>query len=362
MTVVVASMRNVTVASLIILFPVFATYADAEERVRWKMQSAFASTFGVTGEGGLKFSENLREMSGGKLQISFFEPGALVPAGEVFGAVVAGSIEAGWTTPAYHVGWLPSAAVFASLPFGPAAGEFLAWLKFGGGKELKDEIYGRYGVKGMTCSISPPQASGWFRNEIRSVADLAGLKMRSIGLGAIVWRKLGVSTQLLAPAWASLKRKKRYIYAAFQSGEIDAAEFSFPSIDYQAGLQQVAKHYYFPGWHHQSAVGEFLIDSRRYSGLSQAYRRMIEVACDANITWAYSTSEASQFAAMNRMTDNHSVKIHSWSNEMLAQFREAWEEVAKEESAKDKDFKRVYESYLDFHNRHAVWRENAYVK
>ena len=362
MIAIVISRPVVTAFSLLIVALAFTTFAHAKEQVRWKAQSAFATTLDVPGEGGLKFSEDLRVMSAGTFRIRIYEPGALVPAGEVFSAVAAGSIEAGWTTPGYHVGKIPSAVLFASVPFGPLASEFLAWLKFGGGNALKNDIYGRYGVNGINCAIFPPEASGWYRNEIRTIADLKGLRLRSSGLGAKVLRKLGVSTQLLAPAWASLKRRKRYIYDALSSGDIDGAEFSYPSTDVQFGLHKIAKHYYFPGWHNQSAVGEFLVNSQRYQALSDTHRRMIEVACDAIITWSLSAGESRQFAVMRTMTTDHGVKLHFWSDAIIARLRQAWEDVVREESVKDADFKKVYESYSSFRKQYAIWRDHAYVK
>ena len=151
--------------------------ASAQKKVRWKMASAFTSSLDVVGESGPIFSENLRKMSGGALDIKFFEPGALVPAFEVFNAVAKGSAEAGWTTPGFHVATIPAAPWFTTVPFGPNTGEYLAWLKYGGGHQLKDEIYARHGVRGISCIMITPEASGWFRKEIKSVDDLKGLKM-----------------------------------------------------------------------------------------------------------------------------------------------------------------------------------------
>jgi TRAP-type mannitol/chloroaromatic compound transport system substrate-binding protein len=272
-------MRSATVhrsllvlASLLILSFVLPPDAHAQQRpVRWKMASAFASGLDVVGESGPIFSENLRKMSGGQLDVKFFEPGALVPPFEIFDAVSKGSIESGWTTPGFHVGRIAAAPWFTTVPFGPQAGEYLAWLKYGGGHQIKDEIYARSGVKGISCIMITPEASGWFRKEIKTVDDLKGLKMRFFGLGARVMQKLGVNTQLIPPG---------DIFPALERGLIDATELAFPSIDIKQGFHTVAKHYYFPGWHQQSSVGEFLVNIKKWNELSEAHRKMIEVACD----------------------------------------------------------------------------------
>jgi TRAP-type mannitol/chloroaromatic compound transport system substrate-binding protein len=317
------------------------------------MQSAFTSTLDVVGESGPIFSENLRRMSGGALELKFHEPGALVPALEVFTAVSQGAIEAGWTTPGFHAGKIPSAPWFTTVPFGPPAGEFLAWLKYGGGEKLKDEIYARHGVKGISCIMIAPEASGWFRKEIKTLDDLKGLKMRFFGLGAKVMQKLGVSTQLIAPA---------DIFPALERGVIDATELSFPSMDYKQGFYQVAKHYYFPGWHQQSSIGELLVNLKKWEALSDSHKRMIEVACDANITWTFATSEARQFPVMKILEEKHGVKIHFWPEPIIAAMRAAWDEVITEESARDPDFKRVHDSYAAFRKDYAVWRDHGYLK
>jgi TRAP-type mannitol/chloroaromatic compound transport system substrate-binding protein len=346
--------RSVLVlAGLLVLAFVLPPEAHAQKTVRWKMASAFASGLDVVGESGPIFSENLRKMSGGALDVKFFEPGALVPPFEVFNAVSKGSIEAGWTTPGFHVGLIPSAPWFTTVPFGPQAGEYLAWLKYGGGHVLKDEIYARSGVKGISCIMITPEASGWFRKEIKTVDDLKGLKMRFFGLGARVMQKLGVQTQLIPPG---------DIFPALERGIIDATELAFPSIDIKQGFHTVAKHYYFPGWHQQSSVGEFLVNLKKWQELSESHRKMIEVACDANLTWSFVTSEARQFGALRDLVEKHNVKVHYWSDAILARMKSAWEEVIAEESAKDPDFKRAHESYADFRKKYAIWKEHGYLK
>jgi len=230
---------------------------------------------------------------------------------------------------------------------------FTSSLKYGGGHKLKDEIYARHGVRGISCISIAPEASGWFRKEIKSVDDLKGLKMRFFGLGARVMQKLGVQTQLLPPG---------DIFPALERGLIDATELAFPSIDLKQGFHQVAKHYYFPGWHQQTSVGEFLVNLKKWGELSDEHRKMIEVACDANITWTFVNSEARQFGAMREMVDKHGVKIHFWSEDILSRMRSAWEEVISEESAKDPDFKRAHESYAAFRKQYAIWKEHGYLK
>ena len=119
-------------------FTLVLTAANAQERVRWKMQSAFGSQLPHLGPSGVRFSKDIERMSGGKFEVKFFEPGALIPPLECFDAVSKGSIESCWTTPGYHTGKYPALAFFTTVPFGPGFGEFLAWKWFGGGNKLRD--------------------------------------------------------------------------------------------------------------------------------------------------------------------------------------------------------------------------------
>src|SRR5690606_25007446 len=142
-----------------------------------------------------------------------------------------GSVESGYSAGGFYAGKIPAATFFSTVPFGPQTGELLAWMKFGGGQELQDEIYSAFNVKAIPgCSINAPEAGGWFRREIKSIDDLKGLKMRFYGLGARVMEKFGVSTQLLAPG---------DIYPALELGTIDATELSMPSVDLKSGFHQV---------------------------------------------------------------------------------------------------------------------------
>ena len=255
-------------------FTLALTAANAQERVRWKMQSAFGSQLPHLGPSGVRFSKDIERMSGGKFEVKFFEPGALIPPLECFDAVSKGSIESCWTTPGYHTGKYPALAFFTTVPFGPGFGEFLAWKWFGGGNKLRDEIYAKHDLVAVDCFCIGPETSGWFRSEIKSIEELKGLKMRFFGLGAQVMQKLGVSTQLLAAA---------DIYQALERGVIDATEFSMPTMDIKLGFHQIAKFNYFPGWHQQVSCSEFLMNKKAWDALPDHYKAMIEVAGKAQV-------------------------------------------------------------------------------
>ena len=325
--------------------------AAAQDRVRWKLASTYPGSLPQLGTLGVRIEAQLEKISDGAIRLRFYEPGALVPPLEVFDAVSEGSVEAAWSTPGYWVGKIPSSPLFSAVPFGPAAGEYIAWFYFGGGQELYREIFGRFDIHPIICGVIAPEASGWFKQPIDSAADLRGLKMRFFGLGAKVMEKMGVSTQLIAGG---------DIYPALELGSIDATEFSMPALDYNLGFYQVAKHYYLPGWHQQSTMFELLINKAEWDGLSEQTQVMIETVCGDNVRYGIAEGEAIQIEALQKIAAE-GVTIHEWSDEILSQLEAAWLEVVEEEKAKDEDFARVWESLSTFRENYAQWRELGYL-
>jgi TRAP-type mannitol/chloroaromatic compound transport system substrate-binding protein len=327
--------------------------AAAQDRVRWKMQSAFGSQLPHLGTAGVRFAANMERVSDGTFEIKFFEPGALVPALECFDAASKGSVESCWTTPGYHTGKFPALAFFTAVPFGPQYGEFFAWKRFGGGDDLKNEIYGEHNLYSLDCYAIGPETSGWFRQPVASLDGLKGLKMRFFGLGAQVMQKLGVSTQLLAGA---------DIYPALERGVIDATEFSMPAMDIDLGFYQIAKNNYFPGWHQQVSVNELLMNNEAWSGLSDQHQAMLELACGENIHFNYAETEANNPVAMNKMVTDHGVQVQRWTDDQLAAFEQAWQTVLEEQSATDPIFKKVADSYQAFRETYKTWGDAQFLR
>jgi len=330
-----------------------ATTASAQDRVRWKMQSAFPSNLSHLGTSGVRLMNTVERVSGGNFELKFYEPGALVPALECFDAASKGSVDSCWTTAGYHTGKHPSLAFFTAVPFGPGFGEYHAWLRYGGGKDLENEIYARSNLYSLDCNTIGPETSGWFRNKVESLASLKGLKMRFFGLGAQVMQKLGVSTQLLAGA---------DIYPALERGVIDATEFSMPDMDIELGFYQVAKFNYYPGWHQQVSVNELLMNKGAWDALDDQNQAILEAACGWNIYVNYAETEAKNPLAMNKMLEEYGVTNVRWTDEELTAFEEAWNEVLDEQSASDPDFKKIAESYKEFRKVYKTWGDAQALK
>ena len=324
-----------------------------EKRVRAQMGWAFPSNTGLLGPAQTRLVEAIRTASGGSIDVKGFEPGALVPANQYLDAVGNGSLDMAFTVSAFWTGKDIAFALYGAVPFGPEGGEYIAWLKHGGGEALMKELHAKYNVEVIPCGLISPEASGWFRKEIKSLDDLKGLKMRFLGLGANVMQKFGVSTQLLQAG---------EIFQALQLGTIDATEFSMPVMDATLGFHQVAKHYYFPGWHQQSTLNELIISKKKWAEFSPTQRAIIQTACDASMLQMFADGEAAQFAVLQDLQKNKGVTLHRWPQPMLAAFEKAWGEVAAEQAAKSPDFKKGYESYTNFRNNYKIWKDLGYLK
>ncbi|GAB4247571.1 MULTISPECIES: TRAP transporter substrate-binding protein [Deferrisoma] len=325
-----------------------------EKKVLLKVPIAFSTALPGLGSTIQWMADRIEPLSGGSMRMKVYEPGKLVAPFEILDAVSTGKVNAGYTTAGYWQGKMPAAALFSAVPFGPEAGEYLAWLYYGNGMKLYQEMYDQagYNVKVLVCGIIAPETSGWFKKEIQSPEDLKGLRIRFYGLGGKVMEKLGASVSVIPGG---------EIFPALEKGAIDATEFSMPAIDKRLGFYKIAKHNYFPGWHQQATVFELLINKDVWNGLSDHQKMVLEILSKASVADSYAYGEAIQFDAMKENVEKHGVKLHYWKDEMLQAFRKAWDEVAEEEAAKDEFFKKVWEDMKAFRTNYKVWQAYAFL-
>lgn len=320
--------------------------------VTWRMTSTFPSSMVLLGTLGKKLEETVSLATQGSVNLRFYEPSVLSPAFESFDAVSYGAIEAAWSTSGYWAGKVPALQLFSAVPFGPAAPEYLAWYDFGGGREFFEEIYEKHNIHGIICGMTPPESSGWFKEEIKTLDDFKGKKIRFFGLGGKVLEKVGASPQLLAGG---------DIFPALERGTIDGTEYSMPAVDLGMGFHQIAKHYYFPGWHQQSTFFELIINLDKWNSLTKTQQKQIDLACSSNIHYGISEGEALQFEALKEI-ESKGVTLHTWSPDVLAGLEKAWDEVAIEIAEDDPDFARVWASLQDFRTKYKSWSDRGYIK
>ncbi len=332
----------------------YATSVFAKDKMLLKTPIAFSTALPGLGSPIPRVAEQLDLMSGGTLRMKVYEPGKLVPPFEILDAVSSGKINSGYTTAGYWAGKIPAAPLFSAVPFGPEAGEYMAWLYYGNGMTLYQEMYDQagYNVHVIPCAIIAPETSGWFAKEINAPADLEGLKMRFFGLGGKVMQKLGVATSLLPGG---------EIFPALEKGAIDATEFSMPAIDARLGFHKLVKFNYFPGWHQQATVFELMINKDVWNDASEQHKAIITNACKASMADSFAEGEAIQHAALIDNVENNGVQIKQWNDEMLATFKSTWNEVAAEEAANDAFFKKVLDDMTQFRDGYALWKQNAFL-
>lgn len=328
---------------------IIATGASAKDI---DMQAYVPGTLPLLGDAGAELGERVSVLTGGSLNLHYKNPGEIVNANEIWDSISTGAIEAGWWVTGMAEGVIPSASLFTAFPFGPDVKEYAAWWYNGGGAELWAEVSAPYNVHTELCTVLVPEASGWFKEEITSVDQLQGMKMRIFGLGAAVMQQLGAEAQSMSAADTM---------AALNLGTIDAAELSFPAIDKMVGMNEHADHYYFPGWHQQTSFIMFIMNQDSWDGLNDQERAAINSVCTANVARTMAQGEAIQLGPLADMVASGAI-VHQWSDEMLGAFEAAWEEVVVEKSAADADFKRVWEHIQAFRADYATWSDLGYLK
>ena len=341
------------IAIALITAATVASPAVAAKKLLLKTPIAFASHLPALGTPIKWVSEQLPVVSGGQIKMKLYEPGKLVGAKEILDAVSSGKVNSGYATAGYWQGKMPASALFSAVPFGPEAGEYMAWLYYGNGLKLYQEMYDQagYDVHVLPCAIISPETSGWFKKPIEKPEDLKGLNMRFFGLGAKVMENLGVGTVQLPGG---------EIFGALEKGAIDATEFSQPAIDQRLGLHKIAKYNYFPGWHQQATVFELLINGKAWKKMDKTQKAVLESTCKASMTQSIAEGEASQFAVMEKAKD-HGVEIRYWSPEMLTLFNDSWNEVAEKMKKEDPFFNKVYTDLTEFRARYDLWEANAFL-
>ena len=317
------------------------------ETVLWRMSSVYAGALPVLGELPAHLEKTLALLSGGKFKIQFHEPGTLVPPQDLFDAVRSGTIQAGFSSPALWADKNPALQLFSSVPFGPGAREYLAWFYQGGGQEIFEDIYSKFNIYSLPCAATSQEASGWFKKPVLKTSELAGLRMRISGLGGKVMEELGVITEFLM---------NEDIIVALKSGAIDAAEFSQPATDYALGIHRVANTVYFPGWHQPATLFDLMINRDAWNDLSDTTRAQIKTACGDNVRRGLTLSDARQFITLKLFTVS-GIDIRTWPDELMLDFKNAWEAVVLKQVKENKDFKRTWLSLQKFREEYAIWQE-----
>ena len=328
--------------------PTLAQAADLPP-INWRLASSFPKNLDTIFGASENFTKRVAQLTGGKFTIRAFAAGEIVPALEVMDAVRADTVEMGHTAAYYYVGKDATFAFDCAVPFGLTSRQQTAWFEHGGGRDLMREFYKGYNIVNFMGGNTGTQMGGWFRKEIKTVADLKGLKMRISGLAGRTMARLGVVTQQLPAA---------DIYPSLEKGTIDAAEWVGPYDDEKIGIYKVAPFYYAPGWWEAGPQLSFYINLKEWEKLPKQYQAAIEVASYEAHVGMQASYDAKNPAALARLIKN-GAKVRFFNKALLDAGYKAATEMMEEEAAKNPKFKKIYEPWKVFRREQNTWASVA---
>lgn len=315
-----------------------------------KMVTSWPKGFPGLGTNAERMAKAITAVSGGKLQVKVFGAGELVKPFEVYDAVSAGVAEMYHSCDYYFVALSPGFNFFTGVPFGFTADEMAAWIHFGGGQALWDELSASFNVKGLMSGSTGVQMGGWFTKEVRGPESYAGLRYRMPGLGGEVLRRLGAVVVTLPGG---------EIAPALQSGAIDASEWVGPWNDMILGLHRVSKYYYYPGFHEPGTALTTGVNKGLWDSLSAEERNLIAMAANAEYTSSLAEFNANNAKGLQQLSQDKSIEIRRFDDGVLRALGKTSQEVLAEIGQKDSMTRRIYESYSAFRAQATRWTDVA---
>jgi TRAP-type mannitol/chloroaromatic compound transport system substrate-binding protein len=320
-------------------------FAQGGPEVKWRCASSFPKSLDTIYGAAEVMAKRVAGATGGKFQIQVFAAGELVPALQVLDNVQNGTVQCGHTAPYYYWGKDPAFALDTAVPFSLNARQTDAWQLFGGGNELFADFYKGYNIVRFAAGNTGAQMGGWFRKEVKTVADLKGIKFRIGGFAGTVMAKLGMVPQQLGGG---------DIYPALEKGTIDAAEWVGPYDDEKLGFNKIAKYYYYPGWWEGASIGSIYVNLKAWDELPKQYKAMVETAAGLVTSWMVPKYDAGNPAALRRLVAS-GTELRPFPRTVLEPcFNEAYK-YYDELSAKDPKFKKIYDSLKAFRADQNLW-------
>jgi TRAP-type mannitol/chloroaromatic compound transport system substrate-binding protein len=328
-------------------------FAQAAPTIKWRCASSFPKSLDTIYGAAETAAKVVSDVTGGKFQIQVFASGEIVPGLQVADAVQNGTVECGHTAPYYYVGKDPTFAFGTAVPFGLNQRQFDAWWYFGGGEQIYNEFLKSYNITGILCGNTGAQMGGWYRKEIKTVADLKGLKLRIGGFAGQVLAKLGVVPQQIAGG---------EIYPALEKGTIDAAEWVGPYDDEKLGFNKVAKFYYYPGWWEGGPALQYFVSTAKYNELPADYKAALRAGCAEGNTWMMAKYDAQNPGALRKLVAG-GTQLRPFPKPVMDACYAAAMELYAETSAKNANFKKIWDNYSAFQKDQILWMrvcENTY--
>jgi len=295
-----------------------------------------------------RLAQSIARASNGRIRLEVTASGAVVRPFETFDAVQSGVVDMFHS----HIGFFekksPAFHFYSAVPYGLTANELFAWVRFGGGQELWDELAGQFNIKPILSCSTGAQIGGWFTREMTSIESFKGLRYRMAGLGAEVYRRLGAIVVLLPGA---------EIVPSLKSGAIDACEMVGPWLDTAMGLHETASHYYYPGWHEPGTALALGVNKRVWEGFDASDRHLIEVAAAGEYAVSLAEFNTNNALALRKLLAEGTVKILKFDEAMLQTFARISKEVVAEAGSRDEISKRIYASHQQFRALIGKWSD-----
>ncbi|WP_280150704.1 TRAP transporter substrate-binding protein [Piscinibacter sp. XHJ-5] len=317
----------------------------AQANIRWRLASSFPKALDTIYGAAEVFAKMVGEMSGGKFQISVHAGGELMPPFGVLDGVSQATVEMAHTAPYYFFGKDPTYALDCAIPFGLNSRQMSAWMYEGNGLKLTREFYAKSNIVNFPMGNTGAQMGGWYRKEIKTLADIKGLKMRIGGFGGAVLARIGGVPQNIPGG---------EIYQALEKGTIDAAEWVGPYDDQKLGFNKVAPYYYYPGWWEGGPQLSLYVNSKAYEGLSAEYKHIIEAAASHAHVQMQARYDARNPVALKQLVASKSKLVAFPKPVMDAAFKAALE-VYAELNASNPSWKKIYEDYSAFRKEQNLW-------
>jgi TRAP-type mannitol/chloroaromatic compound transport system substrate-binding protein len=323
--------------------------AQSNPAIKWRLTASWPKSLDIAYGVCETFARLVAEATDHQFEIQVFAAGEITPGLQALDAVSNGTIEACHTAAYYYIGKDPTFALFCAVPFGLNQRQQYAWFYDGDGMKLMNEFGKRFNIYSLPGGGTGCQMGGWFRKEIREVADLKGLKFRIGGFAGLTLQKLGTIPQQIAAG---------DIYPALERGTIDAAEWVGPYDDEKLGFSKVAKYYYYPGWWEGGETNHFMINLEKWNQLPKRYQTLITTAAAYANTEFTAKEDSRNPGAVRRLVSN-GTELRAFSQAIMEASLKASNEVNAETAATNADFKKVLESMQNFRNDEYFWWQIA---
>ncbi|HWH72828.1 MAG TPA: TRAP transporter substrate-binding protein [Methylibium sp.] len=317
----------------------------AQSNIRWRLASSFPKSLDTIYGSAETFVRRVAEMSGGKFQITVHAGGELMPAFGVVDGVQNGTVELAHTAPYYFYGKDETFAIGCAIPFGLNSRQMSAWMYEGNGLKLMREFYAQYNILNLPGGNTGAQMGGWYRREIKSLADMKGLKMRIAGFAGRVMEQMGVVPQSIPGG---------EIYQALEKGTIDAAEWVGPYDDLKLGFHKVAPFYHYPGWWEGGPQLDFFINTKAWAGLTSDFKSILEAAAAYAHIDMQAKYDARNPGALKQLVAQKA-KLVPMPKPVMDEAFKASMQIYADLSAKNPNWKKVYADYAEFRRDQNLW-------